>query len=255
MCPVTRLFGSEITRAIWGTPENILLIYAGSAAEFALNPENHWLFYTGKLPSDPLRRFERTIGYQRKLFFMPEEGVRALVRHIKGIHSEVEEKRSREQGAIRISDQAYVQVFSMLIEYGILGYEYLHRRRMTQEEKETYFNDIRSIALMMEIRDFPEDYGRYLIRRTQMVTSQLQCNVFTRELMGAYQKNLTPFFYWGLLQFQARFIHPTLARRLGLKTNRVFGWIYWLYPRIRFQPFFNGLFTLVLNSPKALVGT
>ena len=57
MCPVTRLFGSEITRTIWGEADNILLIYAGAAAEFALNPENHWLFYTGKLPSDPLRRF------------------------------------------------------------------------------------------------------------------------------------------------------------------------------------------------------
>ena len=248
MGPVTRLFGSEITRTIWGEAENILLIYAGAAAEFALNPENHWLFYTGKLPSDPLRRFENTLRYQRKLFFMPQERVRALARHIKDIHSDVEEKRAQEQGEIKISDQAYVQVFSMLIEYGILGYEYLHRRKMTQEEKEAYFNDTRSIALMMEIRDFPEDYRNYLTRRTRMVTSELQCNIFTRELMDAYRKNLTPFCYWGLLQFQARFIHPTLACRLNLKTNRFFGWAYWLYPRVRFQPLFNGLFTRMLNT-------
>ena len=240
-CPVTRLFGSEITRTIWGDAENILLIYAGAAAEFALNPENHWLFYTGKLPSDPLRRFEKTLRYQRQLFFMPQEAVPALARHIKDIHSDVEKKRSREQGEIRISDLAYLQVFSMLIEYGILGYEYLHRRRMTQEERETYFNDMRSIALMMEIRDFPGDYRRYLTRRTRMVVSELQCNVFTRELMDAYRKNLAPFCYWGLLQFQARFIHPILACRLDLKTNRFFGWVYWLYPRVRFQPLINYL--------------
>src|SRR6185436_11583259 len=105
--PVTRLFGSEITRTIWGNTENVLLIYAGAAAEFALNPENHWLFYTGKLPSDPLRRFEKTLRYQRQLFFTPQEAVPALARHIKGIHSEVEARRSQEQGESKISDQAY----------------------------------------------------------------------------------------------------------------------------------------------------
>src|SRR5262245_6700011 len=197
MCPVTGLFGSEITRTIWGEAENILLIYAGAAAEFALNPENDWLFYTGKLPSDPLRRFENTLRYQQKLFFMPQEGVPALARRIKNLHSDVEEKRSQEQGEIKISDQAYLQVFAMLIEYGMLGYEYLHRRNMTQEQIEAYFNDIRSITLMMEIQGFPENYGNYLTRRTRMVTSELQCNIFTRELMDAYRKNLPPLCYWG----------------------------------------------------------
>src|SRR5215831_17517399 len=164
MRPVTRLFGSEITRTIWGEAENILLIYAGAAAEFALNPENHWLLYTGRLPSDPLRRFENTLRYQQKLIFTPQEVVPALARHLKGIHTEVEERRSQEQGEIKISNQAYLQVFAMLIEYGVLGYEYLHRRKMTQDEKEAYFNDIRSITLMMEIRDFPEEYRHYLSR-------------------------------------------------------------------------------------------
>jgi len=245
---MTRLFGSEITRKIWGDPENVLLIYAGAAAEFALNPENHWLFYTRELPSDPVRRFEKTLSYQKKLFFMPEEAVPAIARHIKDIHTQVEVKRSREQGEIKISDHAYLQVFSMLVEYGIRGYEYLQRRKMSQADREIYFNDIRSIALMMEIRDFPEDYCHYLTRRARMVGSELQCNVFTRELMEAYRKNLDPFSYWGLLQFQARFIDPILALRLDLKTNRIFGWLYWLYPRVRFKPLFKGLFDLMLKN-------
>lgn len=244
---MTHRFGSELTRTIWGAAENVALIYAGAAAEFALNPENHWLFYTGKLPADPLRRFERTLRYQQRLFFLPQDAVPALARHIKELHNDVEKKRSREQGDIKISDQAYLQVFSMLIEYGIRGYEYLHRLKLTQDQRETYFNDIRSIALMMEVRDFPADYGHYLTRRDRMVASELQCNAFTPELMEAYRKNLPLFGYWALLQFQARFIHPTLVGRLDLKTNRIFGWAYWLYPRIRFQPLFNGLFTWMLN--------
>lgn len=245
---MTRRFGSEITRTIWSDPENVVLIYAGSAAEFALNPENHWLFYTGKLPADPLRRFEQTLRYQRRLFFLPEDAVPALARRIKEFHKDVEKERSREQGSSKISDEAYLQVFSMLVEYGIRGYEYLHRVKLTEDEKETYFNDIRSIALMMDIGDFPTDYDDYRARRERIVFSELQCNVFTRELMDAYRKSLSRVCYWTLLQFQARFIHPTLAGRLDLKTNRVFGCAYWLYPRIRFQPLFNGLFAWMLNA-------
>jgi hypothetical protein len=247
---VTRRFGSEITRTIWADPENIVLIYAGAAAEFALNPENHWLFYTGKLPADPLRRFERTLRYQRRLFFLPEDAVPVLARHIKEIHNDVEKERSREHGSVKISDQAYLQVFSMLIEYGIRGYEYLHRLQLTPDQRETYFNDIRSLALMMDIRDFPADYDNYLARRERIVLSELNCNVFTRELMNAYRKSLSPLGYWTLLQFQARFIHPTLACRLDLKTSRFFGWAYWLYPRVRFQPVFSGVFAWMLSIPR-----
>jgi len=244
---VTRRFGSEITRTIWGDAENIVLIYVGAAAEFALNPENHWLFYTGKLPTDPLHRFDKTLRYQRKLFFMPQEAVPALVKHIRAIHNDVEERRSREQAEIKISDQAYLQVFSMLIEYGILGYEYLHQRKLSQNQRETYFNDIRALALMMEVRDFPDDYRDYLSRRDRMVVNELQRNEFTQKLMSAYQKSLPLFCYWALLQFQARFIHPTLGSRLNLKTNRFFGLAYWLYPRVRYRPLSNGLFTRILS--------
>lgn len=247
-----QLFGSEMTRKIWGDPENVLLIYAGAAAEFALNPENHWLFYTGKLPSDPLRRFEETLRYQQKLFFMPQEAVPAVARHIKDIHRQVEKKRSQEQGEAHISDQAYLQVFSMLIEYGILGHEYLQHRKMAREEKEVYFNDIRAIALIMEIQDFPEDYHHYLTRRTQMVVRELQFNSYTRELMESYRKNLGPLRFWGLLQFQAFFIDPILSFRLGLKANRFFGWAYRLYPRFRFKQLFNGLTALLLEGKTRL---
>jgi hypothetical protein len=164
------------------------------------------------------------------------------------MHRQVEKKRSSEEGATRISDQAYLQVFSMLIEYGILGFEYLHRRRMRWEERERYFNDIRAISLLMEIGDFPEDYHHYLTRRTQMVVRELQFNAYTRELLEAYRKNLGPLRYWGLLQFQALFVEPILVSRLGLKTNRFFRLAYWLYPRLRFKALFKCLATYFLEG-------
>ena len=43
----------SIVRTIWGSPDLILLIFAGSAAEFALNRAVDWLFFTGNIPRDP----------------------------------------------------------------------------------------------------------------------------------------------------------------------------------------------------------
>jgi hypothetical protein len=249
---MSQLFGSETTRKIWGEPENVLLIYAGAAAEFALNPENHWLFYTGKLPSDPLRRFQETLRYQQRLFFMPEEAVPQVARHIKDMHRQVEVKRSKEEGKTKISDRAYLQVFSMLIEYGIAGYEYLHLRKMTRDEKEEYFNDILSVSRMMEIQDFPPDYHQYLTQRTEMVVRELQINPRTWELLESYRRALGRFRYWSLLQFQARFIDPILSRRLGLKAGFLFGLIYRFYPLIRFQTLFKGLTTFFLEGKTRL---
>jgi hypothetical protein len=46
----------SIVRSIWGDADTILFVFAGSAAEFALNRAVDWLFYTGKLPGNPLGR-------------------------------------------------------------------------------------------------------------------------------------------------------------------------------------------------------
>lgn len=243
-----KLFGSKITRRIWGDPENVLLVYAGAAAEFTLHPENHWLFYTGKMPSDPLRRFRDTLKYQQKLFFMPAAAVPHVARHIKDMHRQVEEKRSQEQGPMRIPDEAYTQVFSMLIEYGIRGYEYLHHCKLGRPQREDYFNDIRAIAQMMEVEDFPQDYGHYLDRRTDVVVNQLQFNPYTRELMEAYRRNLGPIRYWVLRQFQARFIDLILVYRLGLTADPFFGFIHWIYPYVRVPGLFNRLARLFLGE-------
>lgn len=230
---MNQLFGSDITRQIWGDPENVLLIYAGAAAEFALHPENNWLFYTGKLPANPLRRFQDTLQYQQRLFFLPQEKVPLVARHIKDLHRQVEEKKSKEQGESHISDHAYLQVFSMLIEYGITGWEYLNRQTLSRKKREEYFNDIHLVAVMMEIADFPQDYHHYQTLRTQIVVRELQFNIHTRELMESYRHNLGFIPSWLLAQFQARFIDPILSRRLGLKTNLLFGFLYRIYPLLR----------------------
>jgi hypothetical protein len=46
----------SIVREIWGKSDTVLFIFAGASAEFALNKSVDWLYFTGKLPSDPLGR-------------------------------------------------------------------------------------------------------------------------------------------------------------------------------------------------------
>ena len=42
---------SPVTRRIWGSPDAILLFFAGGAAEFAAIKAVDWLFFTGRLPA------------------------------------------------------------------------------------------------------------------------------------------------------------------------------------------------------------
>ena len=63
----------SIVRTIWGNPDLILLIFAGSAAEFALNRAVDWLFFTGKIPGDPIGRLFSTVRYAQDIVFVDEE--------------------------------------------------------------------------------------------------------------------------------------------------------------------------------------
>jgi hypothetical protein len=52
---------SAVTRRIWGSPDAILLFFAGGAAEFAAIKAVDWLFFTGRLPGAPVERFFETV--------------------------------------------------------------------------------------------------------------------------------------------------------------------------------------------------
>lgn len=56
----------SVVRTIWGSRDLVLLIFAGSAAEFALNRAVDWLFFTGKIPRDPIARLFSTVRYAQQ---------------------------------------------------------------------------------------------------------------------------------------------------------------------------------------------
>src|SRR5829696_1405006 len=85
----------SIVRKIWGDPDLILLIFAGSAAEFALNRAVDWLFFTGKIPRDPVGRLFTTVRYAQQIIFVSEEQARQTLGRINAVHGAVERQRGQ----------------------------------------------------------------------------------------------------------------------------------------------------------------
>src|SRR6201982_1645646 len=113
----------SIIREIWGKSDTILFIFAGSSAEFALNKAVDWLYYTGKLPADPIGRLFSTVAYARQIVFFKKEEAHSSIDKITAIHSGLESSR----GAA-IPDWAYRDVLFMLIHYSVAAFELLERK-------------------------------------------------------------------------------------------------------------------------------
>jgi hypothetical protein len=114
---------SSIVRTIWGCTDVTLFIFAGAAAEFALNKEVDWLFFTGRLPADPIGRLFSTVSYAQRIIFQEEHKAVHAIGNINAIHEGVEANRGRQ-----IAPEAYHDVLYMLIYYSIAAFELLERR-------------------------------------------------------------------------------------------------------------------------------
>lgn len=226
----------DISRRIWTSTENIVLIYVGSAAEFALNPEVDWLFYTMRLPNDPQKRFVETFKFNQKLILATPEELPKLAQIIRHIHEKLSEKRSADEHRhVEISNSGFKQVGNMLIEYGIRGFEYLQRRKMTDQELEDYYQDMRMMMQMMGIHELPEVYAKWREEHERSVKEELAINKYTKQLYDAYRRDVGPWRYWLLRRFQAAFINPAVTAKLDLPNNWLVSFLYKIYPFIPTQ--------------------
>src|SRR3954469_18271313 len=98
----------SIVRKIWGKSDTILFIFAGASAEFALNKAVDWLYFTGKLPADPIGRLFSTVCYAQQIVFSSIEDANKAIDRITAIHSTVEKNRQS-----TIPDWAYRDVLYM----------------------------------------------------------------------------------------------------------------------------------------------
>jgi hypothetical protein len=174
----------SIVRKIWGKSDTVLFIFAGAAAEFALNKAVDWLYFTGKLPSDPLGRLFSTVRYARSIVFSSPDEAHKAIDTIRHIHTAVEKNR----GAA-IPDWAYRDVLFMLIHYSIASYELLEKK-LSDDEKEEVYNVFYRLGDRMGVKALPLTYTEWLPVRKAHLMEDLQKSEYTDDLFKQYRKHL-----------------------------------------------------------------
>ncbi len=197
----------SVVRKIWGKSDTILFIFAGAAAEFALNKAVDWLYFTGKLPSDPLGRLFSTVTYARKIVFSPQDAANKAIDSIRHIHEAVEQNR----GAA-IPDWAYRDVLFMLIHYSIAAYELLELQ-LTDVEKEEVYNVFYRVGKRMHLKDLPPSYEEWIPVREAHLQQNLQWSHYTADLFKQYHKHLGTMRYRVLIEGQ-KLVIPDHVREL-----------------------------------------
>src|SRR5688572_32340614 len=152
---------NSVVRKIWGKSDTVLFIFAGAAAEFALNKAVDWLYFTGKLPADPIGRLFSTVAYARQIVFSENEAALNAIDKINAIHGAVEANRQQ-----KIPDWAYRDVLFMLIHYSIAAYELLERK-LTAAEKDEVFDVFYRMALRMNLTGLPNNFKEWEIMREE----------------------------------------------------------------------------------------
>ena len=214
----TQYFVKEdsIVRKIWGKSDTILFIFAGASAEFALNKAVDWLYYTGKLPADPLGRLFSTVSYARKIVFSEMEDANKAIDKITSIHTVVENSRQA-----KIPDWAYRDVLYMLIHYSVASYELLERK-LAAPEKDELYDVFYRLGMRMNLKELPSNYDEWCISYREHQQLDLSKSIYTIDLYKQYRKHLGAFRYKLLMESQKMVVPETVKKMLEFKS------IYWL---------------------------
>ncbi|HEY8781280.1 MAG TPA: oxygenase MpaB family protein [Mucilaginibacter sp.] len=217
----------SIVRKIWGRADTCLFIFAGAAAEFALNKAVDWLYFTGRLPADPLGRLFSTVGYAREIVFSDEETALKAIDQIKAIHETVEKNR----GA-KIPDWAYRDVLFLLIGYSINSFELLDRK-LTETEKTEIFDVFYRVGKRMQLTGLPKTFSEWQVMREGHLLQNLINSEFTTDLYRRYKKSLGPIRYVILKQVQLQLVPDNIKKMLPIGSISWSFPVLWLYKLLR----------------------
>ncbi|WP_295675984.1 oxygenase MpaB family protein [uncultured Mucilaginibacter sp.] len=212
---------NSIVRKIWGKSDTVLFIFAGAAAEFALNKAVDWLYFTGRLPADPLARLFSTVEYAGQIIFSEEQKALSSIDRITAIHQDVEKKRQD-----KIPDWAYRDVLYLLIDYSICSYELLETK-LTDEEKTEVFEVFLRVGHRMQLAGLPGNYSQWRLSREEHLQENLVKSEFTNDLYRQYKKHLGVTRYNILKQVQFKLAPARVSHLLGLKNK------HWLMPMLK----------------------
>ena len=214
----------SVVRTIWGNGDMVLLVFAGSAAEFALNRAVDWLFFTGRLPRDPIGRLFSTAAYAQQIVFADVPAAAAALGRIRAAHQAVERQRGQQ-----IPDWAHRDVLYMLIDYSERAHEMLVRPLHPAERHELY-DVFRRVGAGLGIPDLPPTYADWRVDRELHLHRDLFHGDGTAALYAQYRKHLGAWRYQFLLRLQS-LVTPEHVRGL-LRVQRA----EWLRPLLRLYP-------------------
>lgn len=202
----------------------VLLVFAGSAAEFALNRAVDWLFFTGRLPADPIGRLFSTAGYAQGIVFADAATAARTLARIRAVHQAVERQRGEQ-----IPDWAHRDVLYMLIDYSERAHEMLARPLVEEEQRELY-DVFRRVGTGLGIPGLPATYAEWRADRERHLRRDLVNGEGTKALYVRYRKHLGAWRYPLLLRLQSILAPAHVRDLLGLKRAA------WLRPLLRFYP-------------------
>ena len=202
----------SVVRQIWGKGDTILVIFAGASAEFALNRAVDWLYFTGKLPADPLGRLFSTVSYARKIVFSEKQEAFRAIDMMNHIHSQVENARGQ-----RIPDWAYRDVLFMLIDYSIRAFETMERR-LTREEKTEVFEVFHRVGDRMQLQGLPKSFEEFEEMRKNHLEKDMEHSHFTKDLFLQYRKHLGAIRYKLLLETQIMVVPQRVRELMGYRS-------------------------------------
>jgi uncharacterized protein (DUF2236 family) len=214
----------SIVRTIWGDGDMVLLVFAGSAAEFALNRAVDWLFFTGKLPSDPIGRLFTTAGYAQRIVFEDELTASRTLAGIRAAHEAVERRRGQ-----AIPDWAHRDVLYMLIDYSERAHEML-ARPLSAEQQADLYDVFYRVGVGLGIPGLPSSYAQWRADRERHLRRDLVHSDGTAALYARYRKQLGPWRYRLLLWVQSILAPRHVRGLLRLKSAE------WLRPLVRVYP-------------------
>ncbi|HET7287384.1 MAG TPA: oxygenase MpaB family protein [Pyrinomonadaceae bacterium] len=227
-------------RKIWGDPDLVLLIFAGSAAEFALNRAVDWLFFTGEIPRDPIGRLFSTVRYAQEIVFVDEEKARRTLDRINAQHASVENQRGQ-----TIPDWAYRDVLYMLIDYSERAYALLYRSLSLHQQNELFEVFLR-IGEALRIPELPRTYAEWQLDRHRHLVRDLTYSKHTALLYQSYRKHLGVWRYYLLLEIQALLVPNEVRRLLRLNSNPLISGLAQTYGTIRVSTFQSLTHTLLI---------
>lgn len=187
----------SVVRKIWGDGDMVLLIFAGAAAEFALNRAVDWLFFTGELPRDPIGRLFSTAAYSQHIVFADGPTARRTFARIRAVHEAVERERGE-----RIPDWAHRDVLYMLIDYSERAHDLL-ARPLTIAEKSELYDVFYRVGVGLGIAALPRSYDGWRTDRDAHMRRDLAYGRGTEALYRQYRVHLGPWRYRLLLAVQS----------------------------------------------------